>query len=243
MPNRQMVLTFFRLRIGIAIISFAFPLILWLIGWLNGIPLQGSMSAYYHACLIDPDISTCIKGASARDWYVGVLFGVGVLLHLYKGYNWKENWALNFACYSSIGVALIPMGWPVIEGQSFTESLSLHGFSAVMFFIFMAYVCLFRSEDTLKEMNDEKLRLKFRNLYRGLSFLMVASPFAAWAISIIYSEADILTFLVESFAILVIALFWLVKTKELSLVFESEPTITEAISGLLDRDSRKGIEK
>src|SRR5262245_23142204 len=42
--------TYNSLRMGLVIISLAFPLFLWFIGWFwYNIPLQNSMSAYYFA--------------------------------------------------------------------------------------------------------------------------------------------------------------------------------------------------
>lgn len=63
--------TYTNLRIGIGVIALAFPLILWWAGLaISDIPLQGSMSHYYHTPM--------------RPVFVGVLFAIGVFLYLYR---------------------------------------------------------------------------------------------------------------------------------------------------------------
>jgi hypothetical protein len=62
--DQHALATYFTLRRGVALIAIAFPLWLWIGGKLYaGLPLQNSMSAYYHAAL---------DGKSMRDWFVGI---------------------------------------------------------------------------------------------------------------------------------------------------------------------------
>src|SRR5690349_1291230 len=102
--QQNILTTYVNIRTGTAIVGILFPLILWLGGRLHvGLCLQGSMSAYYHA--------TGVAGHSMRDWFVGLLFAVGIFLVLYKGYSHAENWALNIAGILALGVAVFPMHW------------------------------------------------------------------------------------------------------------------------------------
>ena len=81
----HMVGTYHNLRVGIGVIGLALPVLLWLGGkFLDGMPLRGSMSAYYYS-------------PTMRNVFVGILFAIGVGLYLYKGFSTKENWALNAA--------------------------------------------------------------------------------------------------------------------------------------------------
>ena len=60
--------TYNWLRFGMAIIAFAFPILLWAWGRLHGLHLQGSMSAYYWASIQgDPPV---------RVWFVGIIFAI-----------------------------------------------------------------------------------------------------------------------------------------------------------------------
>jgi hypothetical protein len=87
------------LRIGMGVLAIVLPFLLWIAGHLLAdLPLQGSMSAYYHA-----------GGGAVRDGFVGALFAIGVFLMLYKGFTAFENWALNLAGGFLLIVALVPM--------------------------------------------------------------------------------------------------------------------------------------
>ena len=85
--------SYFILRVGIAILAIVFPLILWIGGGMMEIKFQPSMSDYYNAVGID--------GKSMRDWFVGILWAVGVFLVLYKGRSRKEDLILDLAGYWS----------------------------------------------------------------------------------------------------------------------------------------------
>lgn len=81
--------TYFGLRWGLVALALVLPVLLPLGAKLAGIRHQGSLSAYYHA--LGPN------GESARHVFVGLLFVVGALLYLYKGYSHWENGLLNLA--------------------------------------------------------------------------------------------------------------------------------------------------
>src|SRR5262245_10147984 len=127
--QKNILSTYFTLRMGIVVLSVALPVILYFGGRLGGIDLLNSMSAYYG----DND-------GLMRNWLVGILWTVGSFLYLYKGYSTLENILLNLAGGFAVGVAMIPCNcWPTAIGASST----LHGFVAVSFFLCMAAVCLF----------------------------------------------------------------------------------------------------
>src|SRR5688572_3707669 len=159
--QKHVLATYFTLRMGIALIAIVFPLLLWIGGkFYAGLPLQDSMSAYYHAVL---------DGKSMRDWFVGILFAVGVFLYLYKSYSNNENFALNIAGIMALGIAIFPMEWECGTGCA---KYSIHGVCAVLFFICIAYVCVCCSRDTLSLLPNERQRARYRNMYRTLAALM-----------------------------------------------------------------------
>src|SRR5262245_56068446 len=106
--------TYFALRIGLGVIAFLFPVLLWLGGqFLAHISLQGSMSDYYHAAmqsLASPPpgqeaaLSPAGQGAM-RDLFVGILFAAGIILLLYQGVSKPEDYALNLAGVLAFGIA------------------------------------------------------------------------------------------------------------------------------------------
>jgi hypothetical protein len=198
--------SYFNLRVGIAVLAILFPLVLLIGGYTMEGDFRGSMSAYYLE----------INGKSMRDWFVGILWAIGIFLFLYKGWErnegggLNENWALNFAGLFAIGVAMFPT-------QIETKSVSVHGTCAVMLFVFMAYVCIFRAPDTLDELDNETLRNHFKNTYRVLGGLMLAVPVAAYCFAVVFDRLQNYTFIVEAFGVWVFASYWLVKSSELSL--------------------------
>jgi hypothetical protein len=198
--SNQVKATYRMLRLGLAVIAFAFPLILWIGGYLRGeVPLAGSMSAYYHA-----------SAGVMRNEFVGILFAVGALLFAYQGYSQFEDWALNFAGVLALGIAVFPMKWP----ESTDSSFSIHGACAISFFVCIAYVCIWRSGDTLPLIKDEAMRERYRLVYRTLGVAMVVCPFLAWTLISLMPLRKSAIFFVELAGIYVFATYWVIKSHE-----------------------------
>lgn len=196
--------TYRTLRIGLAAVAILLPVGLW-IG--SGAP-RPSISDYYHA------------GGWMRDLFVGALSAIGVFLVLYRGYSWKEDRALDLAGVAALVVAFVPTdrrevpGMPAPPGQSGL----VHLVAAAAFFALIAYVCVFRSGDTLKLM-DEARRRPFRQAYRLLGAAMLAAPAAAWAVRYLPgATAYPYVFFAELAGILVFAAFWAVKSREIAVL-------------------------
>lgn len=189
--------TYVSLRLGIGVIGAALPLLLWLGGAIGDAgPLRPSMSAYYYS-------------PTMRDVFVGALIVVGVCLYLYKGFSVRENVALNLAGACAVGVALIPTTPPGTD----SKGLTWHWASAALLFVFIAYVSIFRSADTLSLIRDTQKAKRLREIYRGLGLGMALSPVIGLAFSILEPTAR--TFFLEMAAVLMFAAYWLTKTYEL----------------------------
>ncbi|WP_019562076.1 MULTISPECIES: hypothetical protein [Caldimonas] len=203
--SRHITATYMSLRLGLALLSVALPPALALAGaWLGGLPLQPSMSAYYHA-----------GGGVVRDLFVGTLCAVAAGLHLYKGITRLENQALNLAAVLLVGVALVPMAW---ECGAACPKVSLHGTFAALFFMAIAYVCLFRAADTLSLLPDPALARRYRRTYHALGLAMILAPAAAFALGwwLERSTGHRWTlFLAEAAGVWSFAAYWLVKTFEM----------------------------
>jgi hypothetical protein len=205
--------SYFNLRVGVAAIALVFPFILWFGGRWQGIPLQDSMSAYYHATSSEK---------SMRDFFVGILWALGVCLILYKGYGKKEDYALNMAGIFSVGVAIFPMEWNYSD-----QNFSVHGICAISLFLCMAFVCIFCQSETLREIADDAIRNRFRQRYLVIGVSMVLAPVAAFLLAVVFKRLQGYTYIAEVTAIWVFAIYWLVKTWELSLSkLESKETFT-----------------
>ena len=212
-PNRlqeHILGTYISLRFGIGIITFAFPIAVYLAGHFQGFPLQGSLSAYYWAGM---------DGHYwARTWFVGGLFAVAAALYLYKGFTRAENIALNLAAVFGLGVAIFPTSRAV---DAVGDKFNPHGFSAVSLFVCLAYVVWFRARDTLpllppgRDGTNHTQVAKYTHLYRIVSLVMLASPLTAYVLNSFLGEGGSYIFFIESAGVWAFASYWWIKSREL----------------------------
>ena len=211
---QHILFTYFIQRLGMAALALIFPFVLWLGGNFQELPLQNSMSAYYHAG--EP-------AGLMRDWFVAFLCVIGVFLYLYKGFSNKENIALNIAGACAVGVAMIPMTWDCDPCPDFT----LHGFCAVTLFLCLAYVCIWRAKDTLHLMKNQKLAEYFKWIYKLLGIAMIVLPLTSFLLSYGAGNQENV-FFVEASGVWVFSVYWWMKSYELNHHFESR-VITEQL--------------
>lgn len=204
----HMIATYFNLRLCTGLLALVFPFLLWLGGLYFGderITLLDSMSAYYH---------TDMWGI-----FVGVLVVVGMVLILYRGYTDFENYVLNLAGLLVWGVALLPADVPkdlLMESPEKVEAFTAptaHGVFAICFFVSIAYVCIWRSRDTLKYITDKVKQDRYTWLYLTLGVLMIVLPLLAALLLKLLGEVS-LVFWVEFIAVWVFGLFWIAKSFE-----------------------------
>src|SRR5688572_13903053 len=136
--RKRVVSAYFWLRMGMGTISLVFPILLWVVGKISSNKaLQGSMSAYYHADKV------------THVLFVGVLFAIGIMLFLYPGFTKIEDYVLNAAGILALGIALFPMAWDTtgFHDVKIFANISAHGFFAILFFLCIAYICIFHAND------------------------------------------------------------------------------------------------
>ena len=216
--------SYYWLRFGMAITAFLFPPLLWAWGkFLFDLPLQGSMSAYYWASPGgDPPV---------RVWFVGLIFAIGSFLILYKGYSFWEDWALNLAAICLIGVALVPMRWDCGSDVAHCPSWGfLHGWFAIAFFGFILSVAIFDSRSTLREVYDPVRQRRYRIAYVVTSILLFVLPLGAAVAHYYLGKADTRTYWLELAAIYAFAVYWSIKSWELSTSLAQRPRLQEAVS-------------
>jgi len=228
--SNQVTATYQTLRLGLAVLAFAFPIILYGGGRLFWkLPLGGSLSAYYHYRCVEISVketadpsgpATCTHDTDEpgkgvlRNPFVGILFAVGALLFAYQGFSRFEDYALNLAGILAWGVALFPVDWPPDPNHGF--SLTLHGTLAVSFFVCIAYVCIFRAGDTLPLIHDATIRKRYLRTYQLLGWAMVIFPLLAWALTSLTPWRTSMIFFVELAGIYVFSTYWVVKSREAS---------------------------
>jgi len=194
--------TYRALRYGLGVMALLLPVALAVGGAFKGVSLQASLSAYYHTSL--------------RDVFVGVLFGAGAGLLLYKGFRWDEDWALNFAGVFAVLVALVPTPQ--------TGRFSLHGTYAVLFFLSLAYVALFTPKLTLELLKekDRPLARRYNAAYKILGGAMIVLPAVAAVLFSIWPYPEGRTrpviFFVEVGAIYAFGVYWIVKSWEIRTI-------------------------
>jgi len=208
--------TYFSLRIGLGIIAFTFPILLWLGGqFLAHVPLQGSISAYYHATmqsLANPWTAVSPAGQGAmRDLFVGILFAVGMILLLYQGVTKPEDYALNLAGFLAFGIALFPTQWP---GSS-EQAAKLHQVFAILFFVCIGYVAVFRARDTLSLIPDKATQERYKRQYRILGIAMFGCPLLAYILAWVPALSHYKLFIIEVAGLWAFGAYWFIKTREL----------------------------
>jgi hypothetical protein len=204
--------SYFTLRIGLALMAFVLPIALWISAGPDS--LQGSISAYYHYAAAQP---AEYGAGSARNIMVGTLWAVGTFLFFYKGYSRAEDWVLDLAGVAAVLISLFPMDWPPVPEVPHSQIATVHYVSAAAFFVAIAYVCVFRSNDTLAIMTNDVRKRFFRRVYVVLAAAMVAMPTTVWLRHVLTAtpENGHFLFWVEVTGVYVYATFWLVKSREI----------------------------
>jgi hypothetical protein len=217
--------TYFHLRVGLCVIAFAFPILLWGIGWLNSIGLQGSLSEYYFA--FAPENSP-LRVFPGRVLFVGILFALGVALYLYKGLTTFENVMLNFAAVAALAAALLPMQPPKYCENCGTPIPYLHTVAGLVVFgclIAVAWDCANKSAVNSR---TDRQKWWFPKIYRAIAVMMFFLPVTAVVMAAWFGINDTRLFIVETLILWSFGAYWGVRSIELWL--------TEA-----EKDAMKGI--
>lgn len=229
----QIIGTYLNLRVGMATLAFALPIVLCIGGLLHAwidhpLQIQNSLSAYYHAV----PLNQCPESHSGvyRDLFVGILTAISICLITYRGYTPLENWMLNIAGFFLALVAFFPMGWPPSEngcGDTKTGSLlfgipglEIHFVAAGLFFLLLILTVILTSKETLKQQYvglklSPRRKNRWTTIYNTLSLLML-TPLAilaigkfvipSWHASVLWAELS---------GIIFFAIYWVLKTVEI----------------------------
>ncbi|HEV2147506.1 MAG TPA: hypothetical protein VGR37_08905 [Longimicrobiaceae bacterium] len=205
--QEHMLGTYDSLRTGLWVIGAALPLIvLFAGGILHHVWFEPSVSDYYHT-------DHKIRFFTTRDFFVGGLLAVGACLYLYKGFSTRENVALNLAGGLAAVVALFPNA-----GSESDDSVSVvHATAAVLFFLCLAYVSVFRSRDTLRLLPPDR-RPHYAQRYVWTGMAMFLMPLTAVVLSYVMeplSPFRTVIFWVETAGVWAFAWYWRIKTREM----------------------------
>jgi hypothetical protein len=202
--RRNMMSTYFMLRLGIVILSVTLPILL--LGYsfvTHGRLLESSMSAFYGA-----------DGGAMRNVFVGILWAIGFSLFLYQGFSPIEDWLLNAAGVFVVLTAMTPCN---CAGQEALEKSRAHAAFAILFFACMVVVCLFCARDTMTLLPEKSDQDRFKRAYYTIALLLFLSPLAALAVAFFARAQSSLVFFIEAFAVWVFAAYWAVKSREFKI--------------------------
>jgi hypothetical protein len=222
--------TYFSLRIGLVLLAFSMPFVLYLYGkFRHGLDLQPSMSAYFWAatgqqCATFP----------MRTIFVGFLFATGICLYVYKGLTPLENYLLNGAAICAALVAIYPEGLPkdpagdlrleqlydscpAVRDWAQRDALHVHLISAVILFVILAIVAGFCADKSLQYLDPVHKPEKFRRAYKLISVAMILFPLPGIAVAYLFGVQQSKVFFIEAAGIMTFGVYWAVKSRELAL--------------------------
>jgi hypothetical protein len=155
-----------------------------------------------------------------RNVFVGVLWAIGAFLFLYKGYSRREDIALNIAGVAAVMIAAFPMDWPAHEGVAQSLIAKTHFASAAIFFLSIAYVCVFCAKETLIMVQDANVRRRLERIYTALGGWMIATPVLIFLLhTLLWRPGEsYMVLLIEIAGVWVFSSFWLVKSYEIFLI-------------------------
>ncbi|MDN3922510.1 hypothetical protein [Roseateles violae] len=206
---------YIKLRTSMAVLAILLPVSLAFVSYIvHDYGFQPSISHYY------------IAGDFERNLLVGMLSCIGVFLMLYEGYSTLENRVLDVGGFLLVCVAFFPLNLTsfVLWGHTIQVqwelgpiTLSVHGLTAVGFFICMIYVSTVLSGQTLRGRGNN-VRCKWLLRYWLVSAVMAVAMVVALLGhqiqgSLFHKRA---VFWVESIGVVAFAIFWLMKTREVN---------------------------
>src|SRR5277367_3747671 len=92
--KNPVVLSYRQLRLYVGLIGVLLPVVLVIANWIDGYGIQPSLSGYYYTPM--------------RNIFVGALWGIGVFLVAYNGYDREDGVITNIAGASAIAISLFP---------------------------------------------------------------------------------------------------------------------------------------
>ncbi|MFY4728035.1 hypothetical protein [Nitrospira sp. BLG_2] len=223
--------TYFSLRVGLAVLAFAMPFVLYLYGTFgHGLDLQPSMSAYFWAAAKDQCATFPM-----RTIFVGFLFAIGIGLYVYKGLTPLENSLLNAAAFCAVLVAIFPErlsldeaasdqrvaqlfeSCPAIKAWATLPSWPIHYIAATILFVLLAIIAWSCANKSLEFLPTGHDPAKFRRTYRGIAIAMILFPIVGFAASLLFGYGASKVFFIEAAGIVTFGVYWTVKSRELAL--------------------------
>ena len=234
--DKHILHTYFMLRWTMVVLGFALPPFLVIDGlnswwWLSmPLPVQNSLSAYYHAGFAGLECTALAGAGVYRDLFVGFLSAISICLIVYSGYSCLENWLLNFAGVFLFGVAFFPTGWlhpqlpetceniqPFEASKLFNLPIPIHTASAVLFFLFITAVTFLTAMNTVKKIEDDRKKELWKNVFTVARWLMPIAIGLVLLIKLFFGNliGERLVLWIEWAGIWAFSLYWMLKSIEI----------------------------
>jgi hypothetical protein len=195
-PKTDLTYSYLALRNSLGWIGILLPfvLVLGMLLFFAGNPVQKTISQYYYTGM--------------RDVLVGSLCAIALFLFFYKGYNKWENRSANIAGLFAIGIAW----FPTTETDPQTLTGKIHFLCATVFFIILALFSIFFF--TRKVPHPTKRKLGRNKIYVSCGVVMIVCLIAIMIFFNFFhtDNADShFVFWAESIALIAFGVSWLTK--------------------------------
>jgi hypothetical protein len=167
---------------------------------------RNSISAYYYHTN---------EGFPMRSVFFFGLGAVGILLILYQGSSRGMYWMLNVAGVLLLFVSFFPMDWPPDDRKGLVDMTWhawIHYVSAVLFFLLLGAVGIFKAKDTLHERRESSRKLVYTIMYNFTGWGMIAVPWLAIILNAKGAKSAV--YVIEFVAVGGFWVYWLVKIAE-----------------------------
>ena len=163
---------------------------------------------------------------NARDFFVGLLFVIGVLMLAYNGHTAKEALASKGAALSALVVALFPTAENVCPVPP-NPTLGIHGIAATLLFLILIYFCFgpFR-ERTKGEPGKAGIRAKLYFLCGSIMAVsMLIGLIGKFTLECETVEALNLVYWVEAVSLAAFGIAWIVAGKIIPVIVDEQDAL------------------
>lgn len=195
-PEREHLVGYRELRTLVGVVGLFTPALLALGGLLKGIPLQPSLSAYYHTHM--------------HVLFIGSLWVIAFFMTSYRGYHQDWLWG-NLAALFAVCVTLFPTTKGCDDPIGWSR---LHSISALLYFGVLTYFSGFLFTRSDRPPGHRTPRKLLRNaIYRTCAVVMAGCivTVMVYEFKAPCDESNHLVFWAESTAIMAFGLSWFVK--------------------------------
>ena len=210
--NDTLVISYLTLRKAVGILGMILPFLL-IFGYLF----------FEKDCTFPPSISQFYY-TDMGNWFVGTLCAVSLFMFCYNGHDKGDKIAAKLAGFFALLVAMFPTNFGsyadmhcsrITDGESAVAN-TLHYVSASIFFLTLAFFCLFQFVKTKQQGPVEGAKKTRNGIYKVCGWVILISLGGISVVSFVPGLYEKLksfkpTFVLETIALLAFGFSWLIK--------------------------------